>query len=88
MHNKRALKHSINLICEELLAECLAASLYGHNTDGAKALIFTVVKLRDDFIRRISHPEPGMPPKVYFKKLREDFVAHASDTLDHINTHL
>ncbi len=88
MQNKRTLKRSINLICDELFAECLAASLYGHNKESAEALIFTIAKMRKDYIARISHPEPGMPLKTYFKKVREEFAAQSSDTLDHINTHL
>ena len=85
MANKRSLKRSITLICEELLAECVAVSLYGQNRDNAEALIFSTLKMQDDFIRRISHPEPGMPAKVYFKDLREKFAAQASEIIDQIN---
>ena len=85
MANKRSLKRSITLICEELFAECVAASLYGHNRDGGEALIYTVVKMQDNFIRRISHPEPGMPAKLYYKDLREKFAAQASEIIDQIN---
>ena len=56
MANKRTLKRNINLFCGDLFAECLAASLYGQNKDSAKALIFSTLKMQDDFIRRISHP--------------------------------
>jgi len=85
MANKKSLKHSINLICEEIFADCIAASLYGHNRDSAEALIFSTLKMRRDFISRISHPEPGMAPKKYYKTLKENFVAHASDIIDQIN---
>ncbi|MDE7455259.1 MAG: hypothetical protein K2M96_00985 [Prevotella sp.] len=85
MANKRNLKRNINLFCEELFAECVAASLYGHNHDGAEALIYSAIKMQSDFICRISHPEPGMPAKVYYKKLKEDFVAQASEIIDQIN---
>jgi len=84
MANKRSLKHTINLVCEELLAECIAASLYGHNRASAEALIFSTLRLQNDFIRRVSHPEPGMSAKAYFKILREDFIAQASDINDQI----
>jgi hypothetical protein len=43
--------------------------------------------MQSDFICRISHPEPGMPAKKYYQKLREDFVAQASDIVDQINNH-
>ena len=85
MANKRSLKHSIPLVCEELFAECVAVSLYGNNRDGAQALIYTIVKVQDDFIRRVSHPEPGMPASKYYKTLREDFVAQVSEIIDHIH---
>ncbi len=85
MANKRSLKRSITLLCEELLAECIAVSLYGQNKDNAEALIFSIVKMQDDFIRRISHPEPGMPAKLYFKDLREKFAVQASEMIDQIN---
>ena len=85
MANKRSLKRTIALVCEELFAECVAASLYGHNKDSAKALLYSTVKMQNDFICRISHPEPGMPAKLYFKDLREKFVAQVSEIADQIN---
>lgn len=88
MANKRSLKKSINLICEELFAECVAVSLYGteDNKDNAEALLFAIVKLQNEFISRVSHPEPGMKPKTYFKDLREKFSGQVSDILDQINS--
>ena len=86
MANKRLLKRTINMICEDLLAECMAASLYGNNKDNAEALLYSTLKLQCDFICRISHPEPGMPAKTYYKTLRENFVAQASDIIDQLNT--
>ena len=85
MANKKHLKQRINLICEELFAECVAASLYGQNRDSAEALIYTTVKMRNNYIRRVSHPEPGMPAKAYYKDLREKFTAQASELLDQLN---
>lgn len=85
MANKRELKHTINLICEDLFAECVAASLYGNNRENSETLIFSLVRMQQDYISRISHPEPGMPAKRYFKKLRESFVAQVSEVVDHIN---
>ena len=87
MSNKRSLKRTINLICEELLAECIAASLYGPNRESAASLIHSTLKLRQDFISRVSHPEPGMPAKKYFSVLRENFVSQAGEIIDQINHH-
>lgn len=89
MANKRVLKQSINVICEELFAECLANTLYGSDADSKnfEAIAYSILKLQSEFISRISHPEPGMPAKAYFKKLKDDFVAQASDIIDQINNH-
>lgn len=85
MASKRLLKQRIDLICEELFAECVASSLYGQNRESAEALIYSTIKMRNNFIRRISHPEPGMAAKIYYKDLREKFAAQASELLDQIN---
>ena len=87
MANKRKLKKSINLICEALFAECVAASLYGPDPqkDNMQAHVFSIVKLQDYAIRRVSHPEPGISAKKYYDDLREKFTAQASDILDQIN---
>mgnify|MGYP007069952119 CR=1 FL=1 len=84
MVNKRTLKKSINIICEEIIAECLAASLYGHNKDHAEALIYCTVKMQDNFIRRVSHPEPGMKARKYYNDLREKFAAQAGEIIDQL----
>ena len=86
MANKRSLKRSITLISEELFAECVAASLYGQNPESAEALIFSIIKMQDHFIRRISHPEPGIPAGAYYKDLREKFAAQVGEIIDQINT--
>ncbi len=85
MSNKRKLKKTINLICESLLAECMAASLYGHNRDSAKSLLYCVIKTESDFISRISHPEPGMPAKQYYNTLKNDFVEQVNEIIDQLN---
>ena len=86
MASKRHLKQRINLICEELFAECVAGSLYGQNRESAKALIFSTIKMRNNFVRRISHPEPGMSAKVYYKDLKEKFTAQAGELIDQLNS--
>ena len=87
MANKRKLKKRINLICEALFAECVAVSLYGPSPheENLNAHAFSIVKLQDNAIRRVSHPEPGIPAKQYYNDLREQFSALVSDILDQIN---
>ena len=87
MANRRSLKRSISLICGELLVECVAATLYGNDKaqGNADALLFMILKVEDNYIKRVSHPEPGMPAKRYFKDLREQFAAQVSEIVDQIN---
>ena len=86
MANKRTLKRAISQICDELFAECMAASLYGNDNskDGATDLLFSIIKLESHYISRVSHPEPGIKPKQYFKDLREKFSAEANGIVDQI----
>jgi hypothetical protein len=44
------------------------------------------MKIEHEFISRVSHPEPGMSAKTYYKDLREKFKAQASDVIDQINS--
>ena len=87
MANKRSLTHAINIICEELFAEAVAASLYGNEQhfDNADAVLFSIIKLHGKYIARVSHPEPGMSTKAYYKDLREKFSAEADEIIDQIN---
>ncbi|MBR5988738.1 hypothetical protein SAMN04487850_0239 [Prevotella aff. ruminicola Tc2-24] len=88
MANKRTLKKCINLICEDLFAESVAVSLYGPENDreNAEAVLSSIVKMEDHYIKRISHPEPGIPAKKYYKDLREKFSSQVNEILDQINS--
>lgn len=89
MANKRSLKHAIKLVCTELFAEAVAASLYGNEPQKEKShadtVLASIVRLESDYIRRISHIEPGMKPKLYFKILRERFANEVDEIVDQIN---
>lgn len=87
MANKRTLKQTINLICGELLAEAVAASLYGndkHNA-GDDSLLFSIMQMQRNYTCRVSHPEPGMTAKRYYQDLRQKFAAEVDETVDNIN---
>ena len=88
MANKRSLKKCIDRLCEELFAEAVAVSLYGTKSgkEQGEATLLAIVKMRNNFVSRVSHPEPGMPAKVYFKDLREKFAAQLSEMADQINS--
>ena len=86
MANKRNLKRTINYICCDLFAEAVAASLYGEkpNKDNIDALLSSILIIHNDFLSRVSHPEPGMDKKVYYKAIIEDFNKQASEIIDQI----
>lgn len=85
MANKRNIKKNINYIAGELFTECLVQSLYVPGTDKEKAdkLMGEILTCQDDFLRRISHIEPGNV-KGFFKKLREDFNAKTNEFVEAI----
>ena len=85
MSHKRALKKEIRIIAGELLAECVAMINSGEKDphDG-EALLFCIVKFQDDFLARVSHVEPGMSAKDYYKTLREDCANQACSLSDQI----
>lgn len=86
MAKKRDLKRNINYVCSDLFAEAMATALYGNkdNKDAADNLLSTIIITRNDFVARISHPEPGMKPRDYYKALIRDFNEQISDIIDKI----
>lgn len=87
MANKRDLKRSINCICDCLLAECVAASVYCEkpNENNIKSLFASVVVIRNDYVRRISHPEPGLEAKVFYRDLITNFNKQIDEIEDQIS---
>ena len=87
MSNKKDLKQVINYVCDELFAECVAASMYNGapDTENVESLLLSIINLRSDFISRISHPEPGLPAKKFFNDLKRDFNEQVSEIIDHIS---
>lgn len=88
MSNKRELKKAIRNICSELFGECASATLYCENEqkENGEALLTSIVAMNNNFICRVSHPEPGMKQNEYFKKLIQDFNKQASAIVDQIST--
>ena len=86
MATKRDLKRNINYICSDLFAESVAASLYGSlkNEENLNELLSTIIIVRNDFVKRVSHPEPGIKSKLYYQKLIADFNQQVSDIIDQI----
>lgn len=87
MANKKTLKKTINYVCSELFAECVAIMHYRANIkqEDIDNVMTQILLMQDDFISRISHPEPGLT-KEYYKRLLADFKAQTNDIIDSINT--
>lgn len=90
MANKRILKRKINSVCGDLFAECVVLAQLGVKTDrdNINALLTSILVTNNDFIRRVSHPEPGMAPKAYYKDVVDHFnkaVCEMTDQLSNLN---
>ena len=87
MSNKRDLKRTINYICGDLFTEGIAASLYDENrdNDNTEAILTSILVMHSNYIRRVSHVQPGMPAKVYFKDLKDKFSKEVNEIVDQLN---
>ena len=87
MANKRDLKRTINYITSELFAETVAASLYNGKSsqEDVDGILSSIVMINNDFIKRISHPEPGMKLGTYYQNLIHDFNKQVSEIIDQIS---
>ena len=87
MANKRTLKRHINYVCSELFAECVAMSMYSAkaNDEDVKALLASILVIHNDFIKRVSHQEPGMKAAAFYKDLVTNFNKQVSEVLDQIS---
>ena len=91
MANKRKLKKQIKYVTSELFAECICASTYSTRADrdeNLKALLLRVVALNNDYLNRVSHPEPGMAPKNYYHVLINSFNKDINEVVDLIGNML
>lgn len=41
--------------------------------------------MHSNYIRRVSHVEPGMPAKVYFNDLKDKFSKEVNEIVDQLN---
>ena len=86
MSNRRKLKKTIECICDALFADCIAIAMYDgkSNKDNTDSVLASVITIRENYVRRISHP--GMPAKVYFKDLVEKFKVEALGVIEQIES--
>ena len=85
MANKRSLKRNIKFVCGELFSEVVAMSYTTKvGNDDVKALLTSILVIHNDYVRRVSHQEPGLAPKLFYKNLIDSFNKQASEIVDQI----
>ena len=69
------------------LISALAASLYGENRnkENAEAILTSILIMHNNYIRRVSHVEPGMAAHAYFKDLKDKFSKEVNEIVDQLN---
>ena len=73
-------------MCSELFSEVVALSYTTKvSDDNIKALLSSILVIHNDYVRRISHQEPGLAPKQFYKNLSTNFNKQASEILDQIS---
>lgn len=83
---RRELKKVINAITESIISDCLATSLYGpkHLRQQAGDMLPNLLRMQRDYTCRISHVEPGMKAKVYFKDLKTSLAKELTALADQL----
>lgn len=77
MASRKNLKKTVNYIVDELCTECLAQDfLKKADENKVNEVLTDILALRDEFLARCSHTEPGNV-KGFYKKFYEDFNAQS-----------
>ena len=86
MANKRNLKRNINYVCSELFSEAVAVSMYSSKTteEDVNALLASILVIHNDYVRRVSHQEPGLAPKLFYRDLVNSFNKQVSEIVDQV----
>lgn len=86
MANKRNLKRNINYVCSELFSEAVAASMHSSKAteEDVNALLASILVIHNDYVRRVSHQEPGLSPKLFYKDLVNNFNKQVSEIVDQV----
>lgn len=86
MANKRNLKRNINYVCSELFSEAVAASMNSSKAteEDVNALLASILVIHNDYVRRVSHQEPGLSPKLFYKDLVNNFNKQVSEIVDQV----
>ena len=62
----------------------VAKVIINRNKENADAILSSILFIHNDFVRRISHPEPGMSSRQYYKDLINHFNKEVSGIIDQI----
>ncbi|MCD7721857.1 MAG: hypothetical protein LUC86_07910 [Prevotellaceae bacterium] len=86
MANKRKLKKAIDWMTGELMLGCTMAgqTIKESSSEDVARLLEKILRLQGDLRCRISHPEPGMTQKAYFKALRESMDKEIKGILEEL----
>ena len=88
MEKRRELKKGINFLCGESFAECVAIMHYQKPIpqEDVDNVMTSILNLQDDMLNRVSHVEPGIKAKEFFKKLRTDMVERTDEIVEQIKS--
>lgn len=85
MASRKHLKKAIKDICSGLFADCVALTMVGQgDNEGLQKLMADILATYGDYVKRISHVEPGVSAREFFRKLRSDFAEKANSLSDEI----
>jgi len=48
------------------------------------ALLASILVIHNDYVRRVSHQEPGLAPKLFYKDLVNSFNKQVSEIVDQV----
>ena len=85
MAKRRELKKAINLVCADLLRECLAVRQTHPNIKSADVenIALSIITMQDDFVSRLSHVDQHQVSR-FFQQLNDDLTASTNEIVDQI----
>ena len=52
--------------------------------EDVNALLASILVIHNDYVRRVSHQEPGLAPKIFYKDLVNSFNKQVSEIVDQV----
>jgi hypothetical protein len=85
MAKRRQMKKAINLMCADLLVECLAVQQTNKNipADDVENIAKSILLMQEDFISRLSHVDKHQVRR-FFDQLTDDLTVATNEIVDHI----